>query len=260
MNTLSFILAVVLPLLLLSLWQLGASSSLWSTYLLPTPTMVFEGLCELWVSGLLTKHILVSLKRVLLGFSAAVLTAIPLAMLISTNSYGRKLLRPVLEFCRHVPPLALLPLIILWLGIGEASKLAVVFMATFYPIFLNTLSGLIRTPSEFLEVGKQYHLTKWRIFLHIRLPYAAPAIFTGLRLGLGYSWRSLIGAEMIAASAGLGFLILDAELLARSDLVLSGIFIIGLCGMTLDYLFYRVSLLAFPQYLIPMKGKHHEIY
>lgn len=254
------ILALVLPVLLLVLWYIAVLSGNWSTYLLPPPKEVGRTALSLWSSGELGQHILISLKRVALGFAVAAITATPLAIVLGMNRKFYQLLRPTLEFFRHVPPLSLLPIVILWLGIGEMAKLSIVFMATFYPIFLNVLSGLTNTDTQALELGEHYGLSKKDQFLHIRLPYAAPYVFTGFRLGLGYSWRSLIGAEMIAAASGLGYLILDAEALARPDIVLVGIFAIGLAGIVVDKLFCTLAFYLFPQFLEKQKGGNDDFY
>lgn len=244
-----FIYSCIPPVLLLVLWQLAASSGYWSTYLLPKPSMVAQSVLELSQNGDMIRHITISLERVLLGFALASIVAIPMAMLIGLWPRAYAVLNPTLEFFRHVPPLAILPLIILWLGIGEGSKLAIVFLATFYPIFLNALMGFQQTNYQFVELAKQYQLSKFAIFWHIRMPQAIPYLYTGLRIGLGYSWRSLIGAEMIAAASGLGYLILDAQAMARSDIVVAGILVIGCSGICLDFLFRLLAKKLFGNYL-----------
>lgn len=238
-----------MPLGALLLWQAGSSAGWWSTYILPGPIAVLQVLEEMVQSGELWKNVAVSLIRVIIGFLLAACTAVPLATAIGLSPKAYRLFQPTVEFFRHVPPLAMLPMIILWFGIGEGSKLAIVFLATFYPIFLNTLTGIRATDRHFIELGKQYGLSQGALFFHIRLPQAAPYLFAGLRLGLGYSWRSLIGAEMIAAASGLGYLILDAEAVARSDIVLAGIFLIGFCGMLMDRLFCGCAHILFGKYL-----------
>lgn len=241
--------ALLIPAVAFGLWWLGADSGRWSTYLLPSPRQVGEALKDLMLAGVLWRHVEASLYRVLAGFALATLTAVPLAVLTGLWQRVARLLYPTLEFFRHVPPLAMLPMLILWLGIGESSKLSIVFLATFYPIFLNTFNGMQRSDAKLLELSRQYALPPHVVFWHIRLPQAAPYVYTGLRIGLGYSWRALIGAEMIAAASGVGYLILDAQAMARSDLVVAGIVTIGLCGMVMDYVFVKVSYGLFGKYL-----------
>ena len=225
----------LLPLGILVLWQIAADSGRWSSYVLPSPMEVINSGWQLLRDGTLLMHIGVSLGRVATGFLLAAVTAVPLAFVIGLWEPAYRVLGGTIEFFRHVPPLALLPLLILWLGIGEASKTAVVFLATFYPIFLNALTGVRCTDAKLLEMGRQYGLSSWQCVRRIRLPYAVPYVYTGLRIGLGYSWRSLIGAEMIAAASGVGYLVLDAQAMAKSASVIVGVVVIGVCGSVMDY-------------------------
>ena len=234
-------LKALLPALLLLLWQLGSMGHWWNAYIVPPPERVAGSLCSLLYSGQLLHHILVSLLRVAGGFFIAALLALPCGILLGLSRRAYSFFHVLLEFFRNVPPLALLPMLILWFGIGEASKLLIVILATFFPIFLNTLDGISRPDKDLLEAGQVFGLSPLAVFWHIRLPMALPAIFTGLRIGLGYSWRSLIGAEMIAASAGLGYMILDGEEMARPDVIIVGILTIGLLGILADGLLRRLS-------------------
>ena len=231
----SYLYYIPLPVCLLLLWSIGSAFKWWNSYILPSPETVAYALKGLLHDGSLWQHIMASLWRVVVGFSIAFLIAFPLGVCVGLSASIRKLTLPLLTFFRHVPPLAMLPMLILWFGIGEMSKLCIVIMATFFPIFINTEAGIGQCDSKSLEVGKAFGLSPWKEFIHIRLPFATPFIWSGFRLGLGYSWRSLIGAEMIAAVAGLGYLILDAEQMARPDIVLAGIFTIGIIGILSDW-------------------------
>ena len=229
---------LLLPAFLIALWGVLAFSGRWSSYILPPPSQVLESAKELLASGLLLKNIGVSLTRVIGGFSLAFVFALPLAIWLGRNPKLIPWIEPTLEFFRHTPPLALIPIFILWLGIGEATKLAIIVMASFFPIFLNAENGIRRTDYKLIEVGKSLGFSNSRILKRIILPAALPSILLGMRLGLGYSWRALIGAEMVAASSGLGYLILDAEQMSRPDIVLVGIFAIGILGTLMDNIFH----------------------
>jgi sulfonate transport system permease protein len=141
--------------------------------------------------------------------------------------------------------MAAVPMLILWFGIGEASKLVIIVMATFFPIFLNTVQGISQCDPGLKEVARLFGYSKSQALRLVVLPSALPYILTGMRLGLGYSWRSLIAAELIAASSGLGYMILDAQQLSRPDVVLVGILVIGCLGslmdMALSYLTVRLA-------------------
>ena len=237
---------LLLPAILLLLWHLVCLRQLFSPYLLPAPAQVANEAVELAASGVLLKHLVVSLRRVCLGFGLSCCLALPLGVICGQSRRFDAYCWLLLEFLRHVPPLAAVPLIILWVGIGEASKLTIIVLASFFPLFLNTYSGVQAVDKRLLEVGKALHFSKWQLIRYIRLPAALEAIAVGLQLALGYSWRALIGAELIAASAGIGYLILDAEEMSRPDIVLVGMLAIGLIGTAIDHLFLLAINHLFP--------------
>lgn len=209
----------------------------WVTpFLLPSPRTVFETLVELSSSGVLMKHTWVSLRRVASGYLLAIGLAVPVALLFSLSQALRRTIEPLLEFLRQIPPLAMMPLLILWLGIGETQKIGIIVLSCFFPIFLGIRGGIAAVDRKLIDVGTVYGFTRTEIMLRIVLPSALPSIVVGLRIGLGYSWRALVGAELIASSAGLGYMIVDAENLARTDIVLAGILVIGMLGLISDHL------------------------
>lgn len=244
---------LLVPVLILCVWQCVSAQEIFSPYLLPTPGKVYEAFLEISANGILLKHLFVSLKRVILGFAISTCLAIPLGIFCGQSKAFKDYFWGSLEFLRHVPPLACVPLIILWAGIGEASKLTIIVMASFFPLFLNTYSGIANCDPKLLEVGKNLNFTNQEIIKHIRIPAALEAITVGMQLSLGYSWRALIGAELIAASAGIGYLILDAEEMSRPDIVLVGMLAIGIIGSVIDYVF-----LAFIQKAFPWQRKRPE--
>ncbi len=217
-------------------WAAASASGLVSGFLLPSPMVVFDALVELVRDGSLVRHTAISVQRVLLGYGLAVLIALPLALTFSLLPRLKTILEPLLEFLRQIPPLALVPLLILWLGIGEAQKVGIILLACFFPIFLAALGGISQADPKLIEVGRSCHMPPLEILLRIVLPASLPAVVIGLRIGLGYSWRALVGAELIASSAGLGYLIVDAENLARTDIVLAGVVVIGVLGLIADML------------------------
>ncbi len=220
----------------LAAWHLASASGWVSPFLLPSPRTVFETLIDLSVSGVLARHVLVSLRRVVSGYLLAIALAVPVALLFSLSRPLRSMVEPLLEFLRQIPPLAMMPLLILWLGIGEAQKVGIIVLSCFFPIFLGVRGGIAAVDRKLIDVGTVYGFSRTEIMLRIVLPSALPSIVVGLRIGLGYSWRALVGAELIASSAGLGYMIVDAENLARTDIVLAGILVIGLLGLVSDHL------------------------
>ncbi len=229
--------ALALPLGLLLAWATLSASGQLNAYLLPPPQQVLRAAGELVENGALAQHLGASAGRALGGFLLTALIALPLAAAFAAAPRWHARFNLVLEFLRVVPPLALIPLLILWLGIGEAAKFAIVALASFFPIFLNAVAGLRQADHRLVELAASLELSRRERLWHIHLPAALPSIFTGLRLGFGYSWRALVGAELIAASAGLGFLIGESAELARTDRVLVGIFAIATLGIVGDLLF-----------------------
>ncbi|KAJ51290.1 ABC transporter sulfonates-family permease [Clostridium tetanomorphum DSM 665] len=227
----------IIIIIIFAIWCIGSINNCWSSYILPSPKSVFQSTLTLMTSGILFKHIEQSLIRILSGFFITFILAIPLGILFGVNKSIYAYFKPLLEFIRHTPPLALVPMLILWFGIGEKSKIIIIVLASFFPVFLNTIKGVESCDKKLIEVGKIFNLSKRDIFFKIIIPSSIPNILVGMRLGIGYSWRAIIGAEMVAASSGLGYLILDGQQLSRSDVVIVGILSIGILGSLMDYIF-----------------------
>jgi sulfonate transport system permease protein len=219
------------------LWAVLSASGLWSAYVLPPPARVWRAFVRLLETGELFSDIAVSLLRVLRGYSMAFALALVLGAAASLFPRLSEWYDPLLEFMRNVPPIALIALLILWFGIGEAPKTIIIVLASFFPMFLNIRKGFEGADRRLLDVGRSFGFSKGRRFFEIALPGAVPDILVGMRIGLGYSWRAIIGAEMFAASTGLGHLILYAQQMSRSDRVIVGIIMIGLIGSACDALF-----------------------
>lgn len=239
---------------ILFIWYLGSSLKLWNNFIIPSPEKVIKSFFVLLKNGKLLKSIAISLERVVIGFGISTLFALPLGIIFGLKSKAYEYFKDILEFLRHVPPLALIPMIILWFGIGELSKIVIIVLASFFPIFLNSLKGIVSCDKKYIEVGRVFGLKTKDIFLKIILPSAIPDILIGLKLGLGYSWRAIIAAELIASSSGIGYLILDAQQISRSDIVVVGILSIGIVGVFTDYIFTNFM----NKYLKKGKGNLYE--
>ena len=233
-------------LIVLTVWTIGSLTDSINSYLMPAPWKVFFTASDMILTGDLFKNIQVSMCRVFIGFGITFSIAFPLAILVGLHKTVYEIFETPLEFIRHIPPLATTPILILWFGIGETPKLVIIILATFFPIFLNTVSGVVNCDQKLIEVGEMSGFGTFDKTIRIILPAALPAIIVGMRLGLGYSWRALIGAELLAAAAGLGYMIIEAEELARPDMVLVGIIVIGSLGHLLDTMFFRLSSLVIP--------------
>lgn len=233
-------------LLLLAAWFVACGLEIWSSYVLPSPGMVWVAAMEMLASGELLDAVLVSFRRVFLGFGLAFVFAFIMGLVGVLLPSLRPYYTAFVDFVRHVPPLSLVPLLILWAGIGESPKIIVIFLATFGPMLLNIDAGLGGCDKKLIEVGRIVGFDKRQLFWKIMLPSAWPSIFVGMRVGLGYSLRAIIGAEMVAASSGLGYMILDAQTMSRTDKAIVGIVAIGLLGLCLDYFLGRLMKWLFP--------------
>lgn len=223
--------------LILGIWFLVCRLELFSPYVLPGPEKVFDSFLKMLQSGELFADIAVSFGRVLKGFLIAFLLAFSLGMFRFLVPAAEMYYDYILEFFRNVPPLSLIPLLILWCGIGEMTKTIIIVLASFFPMYLNIVKGFTGCDRSLLEVGDVFGYTAFEKFTKIVLPYASADILVGMRIGMGYSWRAIIGAEMVAASTGLGHMILFAQQMSRTDKVIIGIFVIGLVGLVTDRLF-----------------------
>lgn len=232
---------LIFPIIIIIVWIIIDKLHIVNNYIVPSPKIVLDTAYEMLRSGELLKNLMVSFLRVIVGFTITFVIAFPLAIFLGSKPNVMPYINPFLEFMRHIPPIAMIPILILWLGIGEASKLVVIFLATFFPVFSNTLNGVTNYDKKLLEVGEIFNFSKKDKFFKIIFPQAIPAIITGIQLGLGYSWRSLMGAELIAASSGIGYMIIDAEQLSRPDIVIVGILSIGILGYFIDYCFIKIS-------------------
>ena len=225
---------LITPVAILAIWEFAAASGAVSSYLLPPPAKVWRTCLALLESGELFQNIAASLERVGKGFIISAFFGALLAWALANAPKLEKTLDPLLNFLRMTPPLATIPLLILWFGIGEGTQLAIIILAAFFPIFLNSRAGFARMDDTMRELAASLALSRRDIIRYIALPAAFPSIVTGFRLSFGYSWRALIAAELIAASSGLGYMIADAEQMQRVDVVLVGIFAIGVIGWLLD--------------------------
>ena len=230
-----------LPLILITLWQGLCLWGPWSRYLLPAPAAVLAAMWEMLRTGELIRHILLSFRRVLCGYALAAVSGVLLGVWGALFPRPARFFSPLERFVRAIPPLGLSPLLMLWLGIGEGAKIAVIFLSAFFPILSAAGAGVAGCSAQLREVGRAFGFTRRACVWYIILPASRPAVAAGLCLGLSFAWRAIVGAEMIAASGGLGYLVLDAQTMARTDKTVAGILVIGLLGLGLDALLRRAQ-------------------
>jgi NitT/TauT family transport system permease protein len=229
------------PLILIGAWQGLSSLGIIPAYKLPSPLEVALGLRDLAVVGMppgrfLYDHLVASLYRVMLGFSVAALTAIPLGILAGMSEKFREVIDPLVEMIRPIPPLAWIPIAIFWFGIGNASAVFIIFLGAFFPILLNTVSGVISVDKVLIEVAYTLNADRKDICTKVLIPGALPGIFTGMRIGMGIGWMTLVAAEFagVKEGLGLGYMIMTARDIQRPDEIVAGMLVIGLIGLCIN--------------------------
>lgn len=230
---------------LLALW-LAASSFGWvSPVFLPHPAKVLAAVGRLvsagYVDGTLFEHAAASLGRVFSALAFSILVAVPVGLAIATSPVGRGILDPLVEFIRPLPPLAYLPLIIVWFGIGEGSKVLVIALAMLAPIAISTAAGVRSASESQVNAARSFGAGRLAVLLHVQLPSAIPSILTGIRIALGAGWSTLVAAELVAASRGLGFMIQSAAQFLVTDIVIVGIFVISALAFAFETLLRLVE-------------------
>ena len=216
--------------------------------MLPPPTAVFSAAVDLLKRHVLFTHIFDSLYRVLLAVGAAALLGVPLGLAMGWSLRIRRAVDPLLEFIRPIPPLAWIPLSILWFGIGDMQIVYIIFLAAFFPVVLNSMAGARDDDSYLVRAGLSLGASRGELFRTVVLPAALPQIFTGIRVGLGIGWMALVAGELVAAPSGLGYMINNARTLFRSDYILLGMVLIGVLGLMLDFVMRQLIRFSMPWY------------
>lgn len=236
-----FFLSALVPVVLMLAWIAASAWGLVNPLLLPSPADVLRAACRMLKDGSLFVHVSVSFARVIVGYTISATLALFMSWMCARHALLEEVVHYPLEFIRIVPPLSLVPLLILWLGIGEAPKLAIVMLASFFSVYLTSFSAFRHVDPKYLELARILKLTPQETFRHVIVPQTLPSVITCMRLGFGFAWRALIGAELIAAASGLGWLIQDAAELGRTDEMLVGIFSIALLGILADTVFVALA-------------------
>ncbi len=224
----------------LVLWFALTVTGLFSETIIPSPQSVWESFIDVSRDGYkghtLLEHLGTSMQRLVIAYFLVVVTAVPLGLLSGYNSKARAILEPLVEFYRPLPPLAYYTILVLWMGIDESSKLALLYLAGFSPVYIACVAGVLRINEDLINGAKTLGASKTQIFFYVIFPAALTDIFTGLRTALGVEYTTLVAAEMVAATAGLGWLVLDASNYLRSDVVFMGVIIMGITGVLLDWM------------------------
>jgi NitT/TauT family transport system permease protein len=224
----------------IALWWAAVTVS--QSLIVPTPWQVALGLAELAEQGLLLQHVSASIGRVGAGYLVAAALAIPLGILMGWFPRVFEALNPVMQLLRPISPIAWIPLAILWFGIGNLSPIFLIFLSSFFPIVVNTTTGVHTIERHYIRASQNFGVSGFRLFRLVILPAALPHIIVGMRISLGVAWLVVVAAEMIALNSGLGFLIMDSRNAGnRYDLVVAGMVLIGVFGLLLDWLMRRLE-------------------
>ena len=220
--------------LLLAIWKAG--SLFYPPEFLPGPLETWKGAFSLISDGTLAGDVWVSLGRVLKGWVLGVVFAVPVGLCVGCFPWAGRIFEPFLNFFRFVPAIGFITLFLLWFGVGETSKVALIFYAVIFPVMVNTIAGVRSVDTALLEAAESLGARRAKTFFTVILPSAVPHIFTGIRLGLGSAIICIAAAEMLAASEGVGYLIYTSRLYYRTDWIFTGIFTLGLMGLDADKL------------------------
>lgn len=224
-------------LLLIAWWVLSANG-LVNQLFLPEPTKVWDAFITTATTGYqgatLDEHVTESLKRILSGFSLACAVGVPLGLVMGVSRHVRTFFDPLIEIFRPLPPLGIYTLLVMWLGIGETSKVALLFLAGLPALTISAMEAVKGVDPAFVRAARSLGATRWQLLRHVYIPGCLPEILTGMRIALGFTYTVLVAAEIVAAPAGLGWLVWDASKFLMSDVVIMGLIVLAVTGFALD--------------------------
>lgn len=253
-NGSSWRISLLTVIVVLAAWTAATHFGYIEPLFLPSPQSVWlqfiDVLTEGFADATLMTHVGWSAMRVFGAFVLAVLTAVPAGVMMGVNRVARGLLDPLVEFYRPLPPLAYLPLVVIWLGIGEVSKIVLIYLAMFAPLALSARAGVRSVAIEQIHAAYSMGATRSQVLWYVIAPAALPDILTGMRIAIGFGWTTLVAAEMVAATAGLGFMVLSASKFMVTDVVIMGILVIGAMALLFD-----VAMRWLERRLVPWKGR-----
>ena len=240
--------------LLIFIWWLVTTAGWVKPLFLPSPQAVVAKFVQVWTDGFtgtpLWEHVAISTARVFGAFLLACAIGIPLGLAMGMSPVMRGIFDPPIEFYRPIPPLAYLPLMIIWFGIGETSKVLLIFLSVFAPVALGARAGVRSAAIEQIHAAYSFGATRWQVMRRVILPSAMPEILTAMRIGIGFGWTTLVAAEMVAATKGIGYMVLSASQFLQTSTVIMGIVVIAAIAYAFDMLMRWVE-----RKLVPWKGR-----
>ena len=241
-------------LVLLFVWWLATTLGWIKPLFLPSPGAIISKFFTILRTGYtdtsFLEHVTISTARVFGAFLLACVVGVPLGLAMGMSPLIRGVLDPPIEFYRPIPPLAYLPLMIIWFGIGETSKVLLIFLSVFAPVALGARSGVKSAAIEQIHAAYSFGASRWQVLRHVILPAALPEILTAMRIGIGFGWTTLVAAEMVAATSGLGYLVLSASQFLQTSTVIMGIIVIAIIAYAFDLLMRFIE-----RKIVPWKGR-----
>jgi len=235
-NLQSVLLGSFIPIILIIAWEGLSRVGFFPTYQLPAPTTILITIKEMAQEGTLWDHIGITTYRVLMGFLIGTVAAVLLGSLVGFYKNAERLFDPMIQAFRSIPSLAWVPLFILWMGIGEPSKITMIAVGVFFPVYLNVVSGILGVDRKLIEVGKIYDLNIFQLIRRIILPGALPSFLVGLRSGLGLGWMFVVAAELMGASEGLGYLLVLGQNTLSPEIIIASIILFAIIGKFFDWI------------------------
>lgn len=232
---------LISPILLLIIWELITRQGWIPAYFLPMPTVVIKTLFEMVISGELLYHTAISVGRAISGYVIATFVGVGLGLLIAWSRIVEDFFDPLIELIRPLSTFALIPIFFLWFGIGDTSKIMIIFKACFFPIVLNTIAGIKGVDRKLILAAQSLGASGLQLWTRVLIPSAMPMIITGMRISTAIAMMALVGVEMLSSDSGLGFLVIDAQRTFDTERVFAGIMVLSILGFSFDRLARRIQ-------------------
>lgn len=240
------LLSLICFLLIIIFWCIGSYGGFVSDIFLPSPTAVAEKLVSMARDGSLLTNCWESTYRVLIGWIWSVIIALPMGMLMANSRKVSAFVQPIIEFARYLPVVALVPLTLLYLGIGESQKYTIIFLGTFFQLVLMVCDTVSSVDKNMINAARTLGASRWQVYKEVIFPAALPGLMDDFRLTIGWAWTYLVVAEMVAAENGLGYMILKSQRYLATDTIFAGLILIGLIGLVTDWIFRLLTRIVAP--------------
>lgn len=230
------LLGSILPIVLIAVWEVMSRAGVFPAYQLPAPSAILAAINGMFQDGSLFTHVGITTYRVLMGFLIGTGAAVVIGSIVGFYGKAEQIFDPLIQAFRSIPSLAWVPLFILWMGIGEPSKVTMIAVGVFFPVYLNIIGGIAGVDRKLIEVGRMYGLNNLQLIRRVILPAALPSFLTGIRSGLGLGWMFVVAAELMGASSGLGYLLVLGQNTLSPEIILSSIILFAIIGKLTDWI------------------------